>query len=153
MVEVEVSGLTGEYRLRRVDILHDVGDSLVPSIDRGQVEGGFVQGAGWLTMEEWLWREDGTPLTVGPSTYKIPAAGDAPDVFHVELLADASNPKAIHGSKAVGEPPFMLGIGVVTALRHAIAGFAAGPCEVPLSLPATPEAVLRAIESVRGAAR
>ncbi len=152
VVEVEVSGLTGEYRLRRVDILHDVGDSLVPSIDRGQIEGGFVQGVGWLTTEEWLWREDGTPLTLGPSTYKIPAMGDAPEAFHVALLEDARNENTIHGSKAVGEPPLMLAIGVLTALRHALGAFAPRPgLEVPLAIPATPEAVLRAVEAVRRA--
>ncbi|MEM7158317.1 MAG: xanthine dehydrogenase molybdopterin binding subunit [Myxococcota bacterium] len=143
--EVEVNGLTGEHRVCRVDILHDVGTSLVPSIDRGQVEGGFVQGMGWLTCEEVLTTADGHPITLGPSTYKIPAIGDVPLDFRVELLPRAPQPGVIHGSKAVGEPPFMLSIGVVTALRHAIGGF--GPGEVELALPATPEAILRAVEA------
>ena len=140
--EVEVNGLTGEHRMLRADILHDVGTSLVPTIDRGQIEGGFVQGLGWLTAEEVLFRLDGSPVTTGPSTYKIPAVGDVPLVFNVALLPKAPQPGVIHGSKAVGEPPFMLAIGVVTALRHAIAGLRGS--YGPLSLPATPEAILRA---------
>ncbi|MCR9160338.1 MAG: xanthine dehydrogenase molybdopterin binding subunit [Nannocystaceae bacterium] len=145
--EVEVNGLTGEHRMLRADILHDVGTSLVPTIDRGQVEGGFVQGVGWLTCEEVLFADDGRPLTTGPSTYKIPAFGDAPLDFRVDLLPKAPQPGVVHGSKAVGEPPFMLAIGAVTALRDAIAAF--GEAEVVLSLPATPEAILRAVEHVR----
>ncbi len=142
--EVEVNGLTGEHRMTRADILHDVGTSLVPTIDRGQVEGGFVQGVGWLTCEEVLFREDGSPITTGPSTYKIPAVGDVPVDLRVDLLPKAPQPGVVHGSKAVGEPPFMLAIGVVTALRHALAGF--GQSEAPLGLPATPESILRAIQ-------
>jgi len=145
--EVEINGLTGEHRLRRVDILHDVGASLVPTIDLGQVEGGFVQGVGWLTCEEVLVTDHGYPVTVGPSTYKIPAIGDVPLDFRVALLPRAPQPGVIHGSKAVGEPPFMLAIGVVHALRHAIAGF--GARQVELRLPATPEAILRAVEDQR----
>jgi len=148
--ELELNGLTGEHRLTRVDILHDVGSSLVPTIDRGQVEGGFVQGVGWLTCEEVLATDDGHPVTVGPSTYKIPAIGDVPLDFRVELLPRAPQPGVIHGSKAVGEPPFMLGIGVVTALRHAVMSF--GPGEVELGLPATPEAILRSVEAQRSRA-
>jgi xanthine dehydrogenase large subunit len=149
--EVEVNGLTGEHRMLRADLLHDVGDSLVPTIDRGQVEGAFVQGVGWLTCEEVLVTADGHPVTLGPSTYKIPAVGDVPLDFRVELLQGAPQPGVIGGSKAVGEPPFMLAIAVVTALRHAIAGFGAGPgtMEVELALPATPEAILRAVERQR----
>jgi xanthine dehydrogenase large subunit len=147
IVEVEVCGLTGEHRMLRVDILHDVGNSLAPSIDIGQVEGGFIQGAGWLTVEELVWNRDGRLLTTAPSTYKIPGFGDAPLDFRVALLQDAAQPEVIHGSKAVGEPPLMLGIGVVSALRHAISGFGSG--EVELRLPATCEAVLLAV-SLRG---
>ncbi len=142
--EVEVNGLTGEHRMTRADILHDVGTSLVPSIDRGQIEGGFVQGVGWLTCEEVLFRDDGSPVTTGPSTYKIPAVGDVPLDLRVGLLPKAPQPGVIHGSKAVGEPPFMLAIGVVTALRHALSGFGRG--DATLGLPATPESILRAIE-------
>ena len=151
VTEVEVSGLTGEHRVLRVDILHDVGDSLVPTIDRGQVEGGYVQGLGWLTGEEVLFDDQGRLLTHGPSTYKIPAIGDVPEDFHVRLLERAPQPGVIHGSKAVGEPPLMLAISAVTALRHAIAAFGPGGVEVPLTLPATPEAILRAVEIMRSA--
>ncbi|GMV39184.1 MAG: dehydrogenase [Myxococcales bacterium] len=149
VTEVEVSGLTGEHRVLRVDILHDVGDSLAPSIDRGQVEGGYVQGLGWLTGEEVLFDAEGRLLTHGPSTYKIPAIGDVPEDFRVRLLDRAPQPGVIHGSKAVGEPPLMLAISAVTALRHAIAAFGPGGVVVPLTLPATPEAILRAVETVR----
>ena len=151
VVEVEVHGLTGEHRVLRADILHDVGRSLVPSIDRGQVEGGFIQGLGWLTCEELLYGDKGQPLTTGPSTYKIPAIGDTPVEFRVDLLARAPQEGVVHGSKAVGEPPFMLAIGAVTALRHAIAAFGPGGRAVELALPATPEAILRAVESERTA--
>ena len=147
--EVEVCGLTGESRVLRVDILHDVGDSLVPSIDKGQVEGGFVQGLGWLTTEELVWNERGYLLTHSPSTYKIPAVGDVPEDFRVTLLEDARQDDVIHGSKAVGEPPLMLAISVVTALRQAIHSF--GNAEQPLELevPATAERILRAVEWMR----
>ena len=150
VTEVEVSGLTGEYRLRRADILHDVGRSLLPTIDLGQVEGAYVQGVGWLTCEELLFDERGHLRTPGPSTYKIPALGDAPLDFRVQLLERAAQEGVIHGSKAVGEPPFMLGISAISALRHAIGSFAPAPRIVELRLPATPEAVLRAIEDQRG---
>ena len=146
VVEVEISGLTGEHRIRRVDILHDVGDSLSPAIDVGQVEGGFVQGYGWLTMEEVLHRPDGSVLTKGPSTYKIPSVGDVPREMRVDLLEDARQPGVIGGSKAVGEPPLILGIGVVSAIRHAIGAFEGGRPE-ELRLPAHPENVLRAVSS------
>ncbi|MCA9544427.1 MAG: molybdopterin-dependent oxidoreductase, partial [Myxococcales bacterium] len=148
VLEVELNGLTGEHRLLRADILHDVGDSLIPSIDRGQVEGAFLQGYGWLTCEECLWDADGRATTVGPSTYKVPAVGEAPLDFRVELLPEAAQEGVIHGSKAVGEPPFIHGIAAITALRHAIQGFGEG--EVTLELPASPEHLLRAIEAQRG---
>ena len=148
LAEVEVCGLTGEYRVQRVDILHDVGDSLVPTIDRGQIEGGFVQGMGWLTTEELLVDASGRLLTHGPSTYKIPSAGDVPLELRVDLLDNAPNPRVVRGSKAVGEPPFLLALGVVGALRAAIAAFHDDPRPPELTLPATPEAVLRAIERV-----
>ena len=147
--EVEINGLTGEYRLLAVDILHDVGDSLIPNVDRGQIEGAFVQGVGWLTCEEVLFTQEGRLLTHGPSTYKIPAAGDTPLDFRVELLTDARQDGVVGGSKAVGEPPFMLAIAALTALRHAIGAFGAVGTEVELKVPATPEAVLRAITAMR----
>jgi len=144
VVEVEVNTLTGEHRLTRADVLHDVGNPLIPDIDRGQVEGAFVQGLGWVTCEEVLYAEDGRLLTHGPSTYKIPAAGDIPIDFHVQLLDRAPQPGVIGNSKAVGEPPFIHGISVLTALRHAISS--ATTDEVSLAVPATPEAILRALE-------
>ncbi len=146
LAEVEVSRLTGEYRVVAVDVLHDVGNPLVPSIDQGQVEGAFVQGMGWLTCEELQTDGTGRLLTHGPSTYKIPAAGDVPPHFSVALLDRAPNSRVVGGSKAVGEPPFMLALSVVGALRAAIASFHDELAPVELRLPATPESVLRAIE-------
>jgi len=144
--EVEVCGLTGQHRLRRVDILHDVGNSLVPSIDIGQIEGAFVQGTGWLTSEELRVDDTGRLLTHGPSTYKIPTSGDVPLDLRVTLLPNNPNPKVVRGSKAVGEPPFVHGLSVVSALRAAISAFHDDDQPARLTLPATPEAVLRAIE-------
>ncbi len=153
LTEVEVAGLTGEHRVTRVDILHDVGRSLLPSIDRGQIEGGYIQGLGWLTCEELVWDPRGQLLTHGPSTYKIPAVGDAPEDFRVTLLPDAEQKDVVHGSKAVGEPPFMLAISGIAALRHAVAGFGARGLEPRLAIPCTPEAILRAIEDARASVR
>ncbi len=150
VAEVELSGLTGEHRLRRVDILHDVGASLVPTIDRGQVEGGFIQGVGWLTCEEVLFDAKGYLLTHSPDTYKIPAFGDAPLDFRVSLLENAAQPDVIHGSKAVGEPPLMLALSVVSALRHAVSAFGRPGAHVDLKMPCTPEALLAAVDGVRG---
>ncbi|HLT30330.1 MAG TPA: xanthine dehydrogenase molybdopterin binding subunit [Myxococcaceae bacterium] len=145
-VELEVNGLTGEHRLLRVDIAHDVGESLADRIDIGQIEGAFLQGWGWLTCEEILHHPtDGRLLTHSAGTYKIPAYGDAPLHFEVSLLRGAPQPGTIHGSKAVGEPPFMFGIGAVTALHQAIAAFGPPGREVRLSMPATAESVLRAV--------
>lgn len=149
VIEVEVNGLTGEHRLRRVDIVHDVGASLVPTIDLGQVEGGFIQGYGWLTCEEVLFDDKGSLRTHSPDTYKIPAFGDAPEDFRVRLLENAAQDDVVHGSKAVGEPPFMLAIGAVTALRQAVAAFGPGNREVTLRIPCTPEAVLLAVEDAK----
>ncbi len=150
LTEVEVNGLTGEHKILRTDILHDVGNSLLPSIDRGQIEGAYIQGVGWLTNEELIWTKEGQLSTHSPDTYKIPALGDAPVLFNVQLLSRAHEDKVVHGSKAVGEPPFMLGISVLGALREAIAAFS-GPEQkgVELSIPATPEAILKAIEKNR----
>jgi len=147
--EVEVDGFTGQYRLLRVDILHDVGDSLSPLVDRGQIEGGFIQGAGWLTTEELVWTRDGALATGGASTYKLPSLGECPPVFQVAMLEKAAEPGVVHGSKAVGEPPLMLAISVREALRDAVAAFGRGGI-VELALPATPEAVYWAIERARG---
>jgi xanthine dehydrogenase large subunit len=152
VAEVEVDTLTGEYRLRRVDILHDAGESLNPAIDLGQVEGGFVQGMGWLTTEELWWDEQGHLQTHAPSTYKIPACGDVPAAFNVTLFKAGRNREdAIYRSKAVGEPPLMLGIAVFQALRDAIAACGDGWTLPRLDAPATPERVLLAIEAQRAA--
>jgi xanthine dehydrogenase large subunit len=148
--EVEIDTLTGEYRVLRTDILHDVGRSLNPAIDRGQVEGAFIQGMGWLTTEELWWDKDGRLRTHAPSTYKIPLASDRPRVFNVALADWSENREpTIKRSKAVGEPPFMLGISVFEALSMAVASVA-DYRECPrLEAPATPERVLMAVERLR----
>ena len=151
--EVEVDTLTGEYCLRRVDILHDIGQSLNPAIDLGQIEGGFVQGAGWLTTEELWWDAEGRLRTHAPSTYKIPAVGDLPPDFRVSVWKRGRNREnAIYRSKAVGEPPLMLGISVFHALRDAVAACGDVAEAADLDAPATPERVLLAIEARRARA-
>lgn len=148
--EVAIDTLTGEIRLLCVDILHDVGASVNPAIDRGQIEGGFLQGTGWLTSEELWWSPDGKLQTHAPSTYKIPTARDWPERAVIHLLEQAPNrEETIYRSKAVGEPPLMLAISVYHAIRDACA--ACGPARAlpDLTAPATPEAVLRAVESAR----
>ncbi|HEY6077399.1 MAG TPA: xanthine dehydrogenase molybdopterin binding subunit [Polyangiaceae bacterium] len=149
--EVEVDGFTGQYRLLRADLLHDVGTSLSPLIDRGQVEGAFIQGVGWLTTEELVWSPEGALSSSGASTYKLPTLGECPPIFNVELLARAEEPGVVYGSKAVGEPPFMLALSVREALRAAVASFGNGG-GVELASPATPEAVFWAIEKLRSKA-
>lgn len=149
VAEVEIDGFTGAYRIRRVDIVQDVGDSLSPLIDRGQIEGGFVQGAGWLTLEDLRWDPDGRLLTQGASTYKLPSLSEMPEIFHVELLADAADDGVIYGSKAVGEPPLMLAFSVREALRQAVGAFGADGATVDLPSPATPEAVFWAVDRAR----
>ncbi|WP_046080316.1 xanthine dehydrogenase molybdopterin binding subunit [Halomonas sp. HG01] len=152
VAEVEVDTLSGEYRVSRADILHDVGDSLNPAIDIGQIEGGFIQGMGWLTSEELVWNEAGRLVSDGPATYKIPAFGDLPETFNVELMQGHPNSQAsIYRSKAVGEPPFMLGISVWSALRDALASLADYRVSPALDTPATPERVLMAAEALRKA--
>jgi len=148
--EVAIDTLTGEYRILRADLLHDVGRSLNPAIDRGQVEGAFVQGVGWLTSEELWWDEAGCLRTHAPSTYKIPLASDRPRIFNVALAEWSQNAeRTIKRSKAVGEPPFMLGISVFEALSMAVASVA-DYRECPrLDAPATPERVLMAVERLR----
>ena len=145
--EVEVDGYTGMHRVRRVDIVHDVGDSLNPGIDRGQIEGGFVQGMGWLTREELKWDAQGRLLTHSASTYQIPAFSDAPVEMNVTLLPMAAQPNTIHGSKAVGEPPLMLAFSVREAIRDAVANFGAPGGEVLLASPATGEAIFAAVQA------
>jgi xanthine dehydrogenase large subunit len=147
--EVTIDTLTGEMRNDRVDILHDVGRSLNPAIDIGQIEGGFVQGMGWLTTEELVYDEQGRLRTHAPSTYKIPCASDVPEDFRVALYKSKGNREdTIYRSKAVGEPPLMLGIAVWAAIFNAIASLAPG--QIPrLDAPATPEAILRAVQGMR----
>ena len=147
--EVAIDLLTGENRILRADILHDAGRSLNPAIDIGQVEGGFVQGAGWLTTEELVWDEAGRLRTHAPSTYKIPACADRPPVFNVALFEDGENIEdSIHKSKAVGEPPLMLGISVLMALSHALESVGGG---YPLlDAPATPERLCLAARRLGG---
>ncbi|MCK0743608.1 xanthine dehydrogenase molybdopterin binding subunit [Chromohalobacter nigrandesensis] len=150
--EVVVDTLSGEYRVTRVDILHDVGDSLNPAIDTGQVEGGFIQGMGWLTSEELKWDATGRLLSDGPATYKIPTIGDTPPDFRVSLLEGHPNSQAsLYRSKAVGEPPFMLAISVWSALRDALASLADYRVSPALDTPATPERVLFAAQALRQA--
>ncbi len=149
--EVEVCGYSGVHRLLRCDLLHDVGDSLNEIIDRGQIEGGFVQGLGWLTCEELRWGAQGQLLTNAPSTYKIPTVGEVPTAFQVDLYRRQADPSTdvIFGSKGVGEPPLMLAISVREAIREAVAAFAPGASQVDLGAPATPEAIYTAIARLR----
>ena len=147
-VEVVVDTLTGENRVVAVDILHDVGTSINPAIDIGQIEGGFVQGMGWLTTEELVWNDQGLLTTHAPSTYKIPTAGDIPEHFRVELWPEPNREDNVGGSKAVGEPPFMLAFAVIEAIRDAVASLKPG-APLQLHAPATAPEVLRAIEQLR----
>jgi xanthine dehydrogenase large subunit len=148
--EVVIDTLTGEHRVVAVDILHDVGRSLNPAIDLGQIEGGFIQGMGWLTIEELVFDERGRLLTHAPSTYKIPTAGDRPARMDIRIWERGENVEAtIHRSKAVGEPPLMLAISVFSALTQAVAAAAPGKGLPKLDAPATPERILAAIEELR----
>ncbi|QGY29244.1 xanthine dehydrogenase molybdopterin binding subunit [Pantoea cypripedii] len=150
--EVLVDTFTGEYRLLRADILHDVGASLNPAIDIGQVEGGFVQGMGWLTCEELVWNDQGKLLTDGPASYKIPAISDVPADLRVTLVENRKNPQqTVFHSKAVGEPPFMLGIAVWCALQDAVASVADYRQHPLLDAPATPERVFWGVQRLSGA--
>ena len=148
--EVEIDTLTGENRVVRTDILHDVGQSLNPAIDMGQIEGGFVQGMGWLTTEELVFDAEGRLRTHAPSTYKIPTSADRPGIFNVEIWDKGRNQEhTIHHSKAVGEPPFMLAISVFSALTHAVSGAAHHKVFPELDAPATPERILLAVDAAR----
>jgi xanthine dehydrogenase large subunit len=148
--EVEVDTLTGENRVLRTDILHDVGRSLNPAIDLGQIEGGFIQGMGWLTTEELVFDDAGRLRTHAPSTYKIPTSADRPGIFNVEIWDKGENKEhTIHHSKAVGEPPFMLAISVFSALTHAVSGAAEHKVFPKLDAPATPERILMAVDAAR----
>lgn len=145
--EVAIDTLTGESRVLKVDILHDVGRTINPAIDIGQIEGGFVQGMGWLTSEELVWNDQGLLSTHAPSTYKIPTAGDVPAHFKVDLWPEANPEDNVFGSKAVGEPPFMLAISVFEALREAVAQARGDGQAVQLNAPATAERVLWALQT------
>jgi xanthine dehydrogenase large subunit len=149
--EVEIDTRTGEWWLKAVDIVHDAGKSINPAIDKGQIEGGYVQGMGWLTMEECIWDKKGKFLTHGPSTYKIPVAGDIPEHFNVTLF-DGSNLKPTpFNSKAVGEPPLMLALSTFFALRDAVSASADHQTVVHMSAPATPEKILMSCEKAKAA--
>jgi xanthine dehydrogenase large subunit len=150
--EVVVDTLTGEHRMTRVDIVHDVGKSLNPAIDMGQIEGGFIQGAGWLTSEELSWNPQGRITTHAPSTYKIPACSDLPPHFDVRIFERGDNiEESVYRSKAVGEPPLMLAISVLYALKDAVAAIGEHRRASVLDAPATPEAVLMAVEEMKRA--
>ncbi|WP_151717767.1 xanthine dehydrogenase molybdopterin binding subunit [Gemmobacter serpentinus] len=150
VTEVVIDTLTGENRILRTDILHDTGSSLNPAIDIGQVEGAYVQGAGWLTTEELVWDGKGRLMTHAPSTYKIPACSDRPEVFNVALWNRANREDSVGKSKAVGEPPFMLGISALMALSDAVAACGDGSVYPALDAPATAERVLWAVQRQRG---
>lgn len=147
--EVSVDCLTGENKVTRVDILHDVGHSLNPAIDIGQIEGAFVQGMGWLTTEDLRWNEQGKLTSNNMATYKIPAIGDTPEKFNVDLFERKNEEDSIYHSKAVGEPPFMLAISVWCAIKDAISSISNYSLDPNLSTPATPERVLNAVNAIQ----
>jgi len=149
VTETEIDTMTGEWWLKRVDILHDVGRSINPAIDRGQVEGAYIQGMGWLTMEECLWDGKGKLLTRGPSTYKIPVAGDVPEAFNVRLFENQNVKPTPNRSKATGEPPLMLALSVFFSIKDAVSASAGRRGPVELDAPATPERILLACEKAR----
>jgi xanthine dehydrogenase large subunit len=150
VAEVVIDTLTGESRVLRTDILQDCGNSLNPAIDLGQIEGAFIQGQGWLTSEELVWDDGGRLMTHGPSTYKIPGSRDVPPIFNVHILEDAPNREpTIFRSKAVGEPPLMLGISVFSALTDAVASVGGHRIMPDLDAPATPERILMAVEAIK----
>lgn len=146
--EVSIDTLTGEYKVDRVDILHDVGASLNPAIDRGQIEGGFIQGMGWLTTEDLKWDSEGKLTSNNLATYKIPAIGDTPEIFNVDLFEKPNQEDSIYHSKAVGEPPFMLAISVWCALKDALSSLTNYQIDPDLHTPATPERVLNCVISL-----
>jgi xanthine dehydrogenase large subunit len=151
--EVAIDTLTGEHRLAAIDILHDVGRSLNPAIDRGQIEGGFLQGWGWLAMEELWWNAKGELKTHAPSTYKIPTSRDWPEDARVDFWPGENREATIHRSKAVGEPPFMLALAGFHALRDAVSSVAGYRYAPDLDAPATDERILRAVEAMKRRAK
>lgn len=150
--EVVIDTLTGEWKLLQADLLYDAGESLNPALDIGQVEGGFIQGMGWLTTEELWWNQDGKLMTHAPSTYKIPAISDCPAALRTELYANSNVSDTIHRSKAVGEPPLLLPFSVFLAIRDAVSAVGQHRVNPPLRAPATSEAILDAVDAVRAAA-
>ncbi|KAF1852403.1 hypothetical protein Lal_00037134 [Lupinus albus] len=149
--EVVIDTLTGEWKLLQADLLYDAGESLNPALDIGQVEGGFIQGMGWLTTEELWWNKDGKLMTHAPSTYKIPAISDCPEAFRTQLYANSNVSDTIHRSKAVGEPPLLLPFSVFLAIRDAVSSVGSHRVNPPLRAPATSEAILDAVDIVRAA--
>lgn len=147
--EVIVDTFTGEYKVTQVDILHDVGDSINADLDIGQIEGAFVQGMGWLTSEELSWDDKGRITTNSPANYKIPTSADIPEKFNVKLFDRPNSEESVYRSKAVGEPPLMLGISVWCALKDACASVADYKISPPLAVPATPEAVYYAMQAAQ----
>jgi xanthine dehydrogenase large subunit len=147
--EVLVDTLTGEWKLQRADLLHDAGSSINPAIDLGQIEGGFIQGMGWLTTEELWWNDQGRLMTHAPSTYKIPAVNDCPADFRVSLFQNENHEDTIMRSKAAGEPPLLLSFAVFFAIRDAIASVADYKLNPPLNAPATCEEILNAVNAIR----
>jgi len=151
VTETEIDTRTGEWWLKAVDIVHDAGKSINPAIDKGQIEGAYVQGMGWLTMEECIWDKKGKLLTHGPSTYKIPVAGDVPEHFKVSLFDGRNLKPTPFNSKAVGEPPLMLALSTFFALRDAVSASAEHQVVVHMDAPATPERILLACERAKAA--
>jgi xanthine dehydrogenase large subunit len=147
--EVTIDTLTGETKVERVDILHDVGRSINPAIDIGQIEGGFIQGMGWLTTEDLKWSDSGRLISNNPATYKIPAIGDVPDVFNVDLYPRPNDEDSIYNAKAVGEPPLMLAMSVWCAIKDAISSLSGYKIDPDLDAPATPEQIVNAINQLR----
>ena len=146
--EVSVDILTGYHKILRTDIIHDAGNPINPGIDLGQVYGGFIQGLGWCTTEDCKWDEKGNLLNHSPDTYKIPALTDIPVDFRVSLLKDSPNPRAVRLSKAVGEPPLMLSLSVWLAIKDALSAVKNHTIEPDLPLPATNEAIIKAVEKM-----
>jgi len=151
MSEVSIDTLTGEYTVDKVNVIHDVGNSLNPAIDIGQIEGAFIQGMGWLTTEDLQWNKNGKLISENMATYKIPAIGDTPKEFNVKLFGRENAEDSIYNSKAVGEPPFMLAISVWCALKDAISSLSGYTIDPQLDTPATPERVLNAVAAVQQA--
>ena len=145
-----IDALTGENKIIRTDILHDAGKAINPAIEIGQIEGGFVQGAGWLTMEEVKWKSNGQITTHSPSTYKIPAASDMPEKFNVEIFKKGKNVEhVINKSKTTGEPPLMLAMSVFYAIKDAIASVGKYKVIPILDAPATPEKILMSLNELK----